>query len=151
MILAMGGLFLASLVLSNRKSADLRLGDQTFQAGRADGQARAIRARGPIFYSDVSGQRDRDMILQHLGRDPRKGWYAFLAAPPDKPRDCTWQWRPAERRFRARCDRSLTAPADGQGLSQFKVTVTDGKVDVDLNADSRPTATTPPAGTGPGR
>jgi hypothetical protein len=34
----------------------------------------------------------------------------------------------------------LTAPADGKGLPQFKVTVTDGQLDVDLNADARTAA-----------
>ena len=75
-------------------------------------------------------------------------WYAFLAAPLDEARDCTWQWQPDEELFRAACDESLTAPADGEGLPQFKVTVRDGRLDVDLNADARGAAsstTTSPA------
>ena len=32
-----------------------------------------------------------------------------------------------------------TAPADGEGLTQFPVTVADGRLDVDLNADARDT------------
>ena len=59
---------------------------------------------GPIFYGDVSGRKDRDIILQHLGDDEDKGWYAFLAAPIDKARDCTWQWQADEEQFRAKCD-----------------------------------------------
>lgn len=141
-VLLMGGLFLASVALSNRKSTDLNIGDQTFQGGSTKRLARVIAKGGPILYGDVSGQKDRDMILQHLGKDPATGWHAFLAAPVDKPRDCTWQWQEDEHRFRAKCDRSLIAPADGKGLSQFEVTVRDGRIDVNLNAESRATTTT---------
>ena len=121
----------------NTKSSDLRLGDQTFQGGSAERLAKEIARRGPIFYGDVSGNKERDIILQHLGDDPETGWYAFLAAPLGEARDCTWQWQPDEELFRARCDESLTAPADGEGLPQFPVTVEDGRLDVDLNADAR--------------
>ena len=67
---------------------------------------------------------------------------AFLASPLDKPRDCTWTWQPDEELFRAKCDEDLTAPADGAGLTQFQVTVADGRIDVDLNAEVEPTTTT---------
>lgn len=133
---------LVSLGLNGRNSPDLALGDQTFRAGRADRLAGEIAKRGPIFYGDVSGRRDRDIIVQHLGDDEETGWHAFLAAPVDKARDCTWQWQRDEQLFRAECDDSLTAPADGDGLPQFPVTVTNGRLDVDLNADARDTPAT---------
>ncbi len=133
---------LTTLALRGRNSPDLRLGDQTFQGGRVDRLAANIAKDGPIFYGDVSGRRDRDMILQHLGDDDETGWYAFLAAPADQARDCTWQWQADEELFRAACDDSLTAPADGAGLEQFAVTVKNGRLDVDLNADARATTTT---------
>ena len=142
------GLWFVTLAIGGRDSPDVRLGDQTFQGGRTDRLAANIERDGPIFYGDVSGRRDRDIILQHLGNDDDEGWYAFLAAPVDKARDCTWQWQPDEELFRAACDESLTAPADGEGLPQFKVTVRDGRLDVDLNADARGAAsstTTSPA------
>jgi hypothetical protein len=131
------GLGLTTWALRDRNSTDLQLGDQTFQGGSTESLAAEIAERGPIFYGDVSGRKDRDMILQHLGDDPDEGWYAFLAAPLDKARDCTWMWQPDEELFRARCDDSLTAPADGEGLPQFAVTVDDGEIEVDLNADAR--------------
>ena len=134
-------LALVTLALGGRKSADLRIGDATFQGGKTSRLADEIADRGPIIYGDVSGRKDRDMILQHLGDDPEKGWYAFLASPIDKPRDCTWEWQAEQERFRARCDHSLTAPADGAGLPQFPVTVSDGRIDVDLNADARTSTT----------
>jgi hypothetical protein len=131
------GLGLATLALGGRDSPDLRLGDQTFRGGSAERLAREIDERGPIIYGDVSGNKDRDMILQHLGDDPEEGWYAFLAAPIDRARDCTWTWQPDEELFRAACDDDLTAPADGEGLPRFPVTVDGGRLDVDLNADAR--------------
>ena len=146
-VATMGALLVASVVLSNRNSSQVSLGDRTFHAGHTSDLVRSIVARGPILYGDVSGQKDRDMILQHLGSDPDTGWYAFLAAPPDKPRSCTWQWQPSLHQFRAACDHSRTAPADGAGLSQFAVTVVNGNLDVDLNADARPTTSTTPATT----
>jgi hypothetical protein len=131
------GLGIATLALGGRDSPDLRLGDETFDAGDAEELAEGIADDGPRLYGDVSGRRDRDMILQHLGDDPETGWTAFLAAPIDQARDCTWQWQPDEDLFRAACDQSLTAPADGEGLPQFPVTVGEGRVDVDLNAAAR--------------
>ena len=136
------GLGVVTLLLSGRDSADVRLGDQTFQGGSTERLAREIAERGPIFYGDVSGRKDRDIILQHVGDDPDDGWYAFLAAPIDKARDCTWEWQGDEELFRAKCDESLTAPADGEGLPQFPVPVVDGRIDVDLNADARTSTTT---------
>ena len=136
------GLGLATFAVRNKNSTELRLGDQTFHAGNAEKKAALIAKSGPILYADVSGRKDRDMILQHIGTNPKKGWYAFLAAPLDKARDCTWVWKPTEELFRAKCDASLTAPADGRGLPQFDVTVRDGSIDVDLNADARKQAST---------
>lgn len=145
-IVLFGTLALVTFALKGRNSPDLRIGDQTFHAGNAKQLAERIadtgKDGGPRLYGDVSGRKDRDMILQHLGSDPDTGWSAFLAAPIDKPRDCTWEWQRARSQFRASCDHSRTAPADGAGLPQFKVTVRGGKVDVDLNAADRPSTTT---------
>jgi hypothetical protein len=135
-----------ALLNRDTPSTDLRLGDQTFQGGSTERLAKEIAERGPIFYGDVSGNKERDIILQHLGDDPSKGWYAFRAAPVDKDRECTWQWQADEDLFRAKCDESLTAPADGEGLEQFPIKVRDGRLDVDLNAEARAATTTTEAG-----
>jgi hypothetical protein len=131
---------LVTLALGSRNSSELNLGDQTFPAGNAKKKAELIAKGGPILYGDVSGRMDRDLILQHLGDDPTKGWHAFLASPIDKPRDCTWIWQPDEELFRAKCDESLTAPADGKGLTRYPVKVVDGQLDIDLNAEARAAA-----------
>ena len=119
------------------------IGSATFGGGKTSRLAQEIEDRGPIFYGDVSGRKDRDIILQHIGDDPETGWYAFLAAPIDKARDCTWLWQPEEEIFRAKCDKDLTAPADGAGLPQFQVEVEDGYLDVNLNADAATSTTRP--------
>jgi hypothetical protein len=132
-------------ILTNRQSAlDVRLGDPTFQGGNAERLAEEIADRGPIIYGDISDSdnESRDIILQHVGDDPEEGWYAFRAQPADKGRDCTWEWQPDEELFRAKCDPSLTAPADGEGLVRYPVEVEDGKLDVDLNYADRPSTTT---------
>ena len=133
---------LVTLALGSRDSSDLAIGDQTFQAGNAEKKAELIEKSGPILYADVSGRKDRDMILQHTGSDPQTGWHAFLAFPIDKGRGCAWLWQPDEEIFRAKCDDALTAPADGKGLPQFTVKVVDGQLDVDLNADAGTAAST---------
>ena len=135
----------AAVVTNRQDSLDVRLGDQTFQGGSATRLADEIDERGPILYGDISdggSSGTRDIILQHLGDDPEEGWYAFRAQPPDRNRECTWQWQPEEDLFRAACDEDLTAPADGEGLESYPVEVTDGKLDVDLNFDERESTTT---------
>ena len=132
-------------ILTNRQSAlDVRLGDPTFQGGNAERLADEIADRGPIIYGDISDSSNatRDIILQHLGDDPEEGWFAFRAQPANKARECTWEWQADEEQFRAKCDRSLTAPADGEGLVRYPVEVEDGKLDVDLNYADRPSTTT---------
>ena len=141
-VLLMGALFLAAVVYGHKPSTTLRLGDATFQGGSTKRLAKAVDNDGPIIYTDVSGSADRDIVLQHLGPDIDAGWYAFRAQPPDKGRDCTWQWKAKEHIFRAKCDPSLTAPATGKGLESYPVTVQNGRLDIDLNASDRTTTTT---------
>jgi len=145
-------LYGASVVTSRQDSFDVGLGSQTFDGGNAERLAGEIADDGPIFYADIgdTGSGDkRDILLQHLGDDPDEGWYAFRAQPPGEERDCTWVWQPDEELFRARCDEDLTAPADGEGLESYPVEVDDGRLDVDLNFDRRPTTTTASTTTAP--
>lgn len=133
---------ITTFALKGKNSPDLPLGDQTFQAGRTDRLAPNIERDGPQFYSDVGPPGTETSSSSTSATTRRPGRYAFLAAPADKARDCTWQWQADEEQFRARCDRSLTAPADGEGLPQFKVTVANGRIEVDLNADAKAAAKT---------
>ena len=123
-----------------RNSPDLGLGDQTFRAADAERLAEEIADRGPIFYGDVSGRKDRDIILQHLGDDPDEGWYAFLAAPVDKGRDCTWQWQPDEELFRAKCDDVAHGPGRRRGAPAVRG---HGRRTAPSTSTSTPTPATP--------
>lgn len=136
-ILVFAGLWLVTITIGKRDSPDLRLGDQFFRAGNAEARAAEIAENGPMLFSDVSGRRDRDLILQHIGDDPATGWHAIAAQPIDRGRDCFWEWQSDDELFRATCDPSLTAPADGEGLTRYHVAVVDGGVEVDLNREER--------------
>ncbi len=143
LVVVMGGLWAAAVLYGHQDASKVRLGDQTFEAGSAKKRAGEVRDRGPFIVPDASPSHDRDIIVQHLGTDPARRWYAFAAQPPGKPRTCTWQWSGAERRFHAKCDRRLTLPADGRGAKQYPATVdADGQLSVDLNAATRASTTT---------
>lgn len=143
LVVVIGGLWAAAALYGRQDATRVRLGDQTFEAGKATNRAKEVTERGPFLVADASPAHDRDIIVQHLGSHPRTGWLAFAAQPPGKPRTCTWQWSKSERRFHAKCDRSLTLPADGQGAKQYPATVdADGQLSVDLNAAKRPSTTT---------
>jgi hypothetical protein len=125
------GVALAVALLAERGTVEVRLGDDTFDAGGAERIAAEIAERGPVRYSDVSGG-DRDIWVQHLGDDPETGWYAFDLRPPGTPRDCVAEWEADAEVFVASCS-DEEFPADGDGLPQYPVTVEDGRVDIDLN------------------
>lgn len=131
-------------VISNRGEVQLRLGDDRFNAGRATEMNEAIGEHGPILFSDVAG-RTRDIWLNHLSDDPTTGWVAFEARRPGAGRECTVGWVVAERLFRepTACGTFTAGPA-GDGLNQYPVTVTDGRLIVDLNADARTSTTEAP-------
>jgi hypothetical protein len=143
------GLWLAAVLVSHNGTSKLNLGDKTFGDLKASNLAANIDRDGPFYLPDASGRKNRPIIVQHLGSNIKKGWHAFLAFPEDKDADCAWEWQAKERIFRAKCDHSLTAPADGKGLSRYLVTVSkDGHLDIDLNTDAdAPTTTTAPKAT----
>jgi len=136
-------------LLASRGTVEVRLGDETFGGQRAERLAAEIDRDGPILYPDVAAG-DRDIMLQHLGDDPERGWFAFAARPEGTSRDCTVRWDSTEEVFRLLdpdgevrepCD-GQEFPADGTGLPQYPVAVRDGRLDVDLNAAQRETSTT---------
>jgi len=142
-VLVLGGaLFLIALPSLNESGkVEVKLGTDTFNAGNKELRADAIRQAGPILLPDVaSGQRD--VYLQHTGDSLDKGWLAFDARKAGQGRDCTLRWQPDTSDFRDPCD-GTTVPADGTGLVQYPVSVTEtNDVVIDLNADRRRAATT---------
>lgn len=133
--------FVLWVVGSGDKKVEIRLGDDTFADLDAVRTAGRIASSGPVIFSDVSGNRTRDIYVQHLGDDPKRGWLAFDARRPGAERDCYLEWRQVEGHFTDRCDGTII-PADGTGLPQYPATVNDkGKVVIDLNQATP--ATTP--------
>lgn len=143
-ILAALGIAWGIAVLADRGSVDVRLGDDTFEAGDAERATRQIEQEGPILYQDTGGG-DRDIVLQHLGDDPEEGWVALVARPPDTPRACTIEWQEDEQVFLLLENGEVTEdcdgrdyPADGGDLPRYDVEVTEeGRIYVDLWADQR--------------
>jgi hypothetical protein len=128
-------LVVAVLWLADSSSqVEVNLGDSDFRdldAGRISSE---IADRGPILFSDVAGG-DRDIILQHLGDDPDTGWLAFDARRAGDARDCFFEWQPASATFVNTCDADDVVDEEGSGLDHYPVTVTDGEVRIDINAD----------------
>jgi hypothetical protein len=129
---------------SETGSIEVKLGDETFDAGDATLRTDAIRDGGPILFSDVAGGQ-RDIFLQHQGGDVAKGWLAFDVRRAGQSRDCVLQWDRTANLFHDPCD-GTTVSADGTGLTHYPADVnTDGDVIVDLNPDKkRATSTTAP-------
>lgn len=138
--LAFGGVLVAIAfafglsVLASRGDVEVNIGDDVFQAGDVERIAQEIDDRGPITYSDVSGG-DRDIIVQHLGDDPNRGWLAFDARPPDaESRDCFLEWNEPREQFVDTCTGGRYPP-DGGDLPRYPTRVVDGDLEVDLRAD----------------
>lgn len=135
--LALGGVLAAVAVailllrLARGGDVEVRLGSDTFDAGRAERIAAEVADRGPALYSDVAGG-SRDLVVNHLGADPATGWVAFSAREPGAARDCYVEWQAAAATFVDRCS-GRAYPPDGDGLEQFPVSVVDGAVVVDIN------------------
>jgi hypothetical protein len=135
--------------LANQGQVDVRLGDDTYPAGNAEGRADEIAETGPFLLPDLAGGQ-RDIVLQHLGTDPDEGWLALAARPAGVSRDCFVQWQADEAEFRlldgegeesGDCD-GRSYPADGGDLPRYPVRVVDGDLEIDINADARATTTT---------
>ena len=143
-VFAAGLVFLVVSYASERPD-EVNLGDRVFEVGRADRLARRItEQREPFLFKDPLN-RERELYVQHLGRDPKKGWLAFEAYAPDAPRElrCLLDWQRDQRHFRNPCGQPATFPEDGAGLVSYEAKVDDrGLVVVDLRtrteAEARP-------------
>ena len=135
------GLAVLAFRVVQRGDVAVRLGDEKFDAGQIGRISTEIADRGPILYSDVAGG-DRDILLNHLGPEPESGWFAFDARSKGSARDCFVTWIAEESVLEDTCT-AEHFPADGTGLEQYPVVVTEGSVIIDLNAALRP----PPAST----
>jgi hypothetical protein len=134
------GLFgLVSCLANEGDVVEVRLGDDTFDAGDVDRIAAEVDDRGPILYPDLVGGA-RSIFVNHVEQDPEEGWVAFDAVAPGADDDCVLEWRPDDSIFVDPCD-GAEFPADGEGLPQYPAEVDDGHVVIDLNAAFRTTTT----------
>ena len=123
----------ALLVLTaGRNPNQVRLGDDVYKAGRTDRLAAEVADRGPILVADASPRRERDIYVQHLGDADDEGWLAFAAQAEGADRECFVRWSPDDEEFVDPCS-GERYPADGEGLHQYDVTVTDGRIEIALN------------------
>lgn len=126
--------FVVNLAGRGGEDLQIRIGDDRFEAGSAEGRADSIAEDGPILFPDVAGTT-RDIYLQHIGDDVEAGWLAFNAVAPGKARDCFLQWQADTEDF-VDCDDDRY-PADGGDLPSYPVAVEDGELFVDINAEFR--------------
>jgi hypothetical protein len=139
------GVILVFVVWLAGQSGDveIQLGDRDFRDINAAGLAEEVAAGGPILWSDVAGG-ERDIILNHLGDDPQRGWHAFDARPTGETRDCNFEWDDSIDLFvllpdtdDAVCSNgTATATGEGDGVTIYPVDVVDGGLRVDINFES---------------
>jgi hypothetical protein len=134
------GLFGAVSCLADQGDVvEVRLGDDTFDAGGTERIAAEIADRGPILYPDLVGG-SRAIYLNHLADEPDEGWVAFDAVQPGAAETCVLEWDGGQSQFVDPCD-GREFPSDGAGLPQYPAEVEDDSVIVDLNAAFRTTTT----------
>jgi hypothetical protein len=110
---------------ASRRPDDVNLGDKRFVVGRADRFAERIDEQGaPILFKDpLTSKPGRELYVQHLGTDEKKGWLAVEAyAPGQRQLKCILQWDTATDEFVDPCTRARF-PADGTGLTTYRGTV----------------------------
>jgi hypothetical protein len=125
------GAVLAVLAGDDSGSIEINLGDDTFAEIDAELGADLVDEQGPLIFPDPAGGT-RPLLLQHLGDDPDRDWFAMLAIAPDSE-SCIVEWQTEDEEFRD-CE-GTTYPADGTGLTRYVTTVEEGKVTVDLRIE----------------
>ncbi|MEO9224153.1 MAG: hypothetical protein ABI276_04100 [Acidimicrobiales bacterium] len=146
-LVAIGVLYGASVLLTNRHNSQIREGavGGVVTVGKVSQLAKHVNGDNqPTFYPDISGNKLRDLWVQHVGSDLKTGWVVFAAQVPDEPDGCAWAWQRNQRRFEATCDRSKVLAADAPGLYHYPVTVKGGKLRVDLSVTPGQVPTGPP-------
>ena len=107
----------------NEKIDVSNLGDREQWVGNADRLARRVRTDGPFILPDVSPNRDRVVLLQHVGERDDRNWFAIDAGSAECPVEWTGDgFRDCEGEY----------PSDGDGLTRYRTFVEDNGVYVDL-------------------
>ncbi|MEM7096050.1 MAG: hypothetical protein AAF567_23800 [Actinomycetota bacterium] len=129
------GFLIFVLWATDRGGVEIALGDDVFEAGRADIIADQIADGGPIRYADLLGG-GQNIILQHVGSDPETGWFAFDLIRPGQGPECQLEWQADSFVFTDPCDDTVQVPAGGGDQPSYPVTVTDeGRLQVDFRLE----------------
>lgn len=129
------GFLIFVLWVTDRGGVEIALGDDVFEAGRADIIADEIAENGPIKYADLIGG-SQNIILNHVGTDPTTGWFAFDLIRPGQPPECQLDWDAEASLFRDSCDPSVEVPAGGGDQPSYPVEVNgDGRLSIDFRAE----------------
>lgn len=131
-VVALGLAFLVAQAAS-RGDIDINLGDDRFAAGQVESIAEAIDDDDgiPLLFADLVGG-SRNLYVQHLDDNPRKGWVAFGAFDPDDP-SCPVEIDRDEKTLVNSCDAAVTYPLDGTGLRYYPTVVEGNRLYVDIN------------------
>lgn len=124
-----GALVFLTVRFAANNPDEVNLGKDVFEL-RARRLSAEIAERGPALFKDPL-DRGREVYLQHLGTDPKKGWLAIRAYASEARLACLLQWRAGTRRFVDPCTKR-SYPPDGDGLTTYPATVTGDTVRVDL-------------------
>jgi hypothetical protein len=125
------GAVLAVVARDDGASIEINLGDDAFAELDAELGTELVTESGPLIFPDPAGG-NRPLLVQHLGSDPRDGWFAISAVAPGSEA-CVVEWRPDDEQFRD-CT-GTDYPADGVGLTRYRTTVVDDRVTVDLRTE----------------
>lgn len=132
--LAIGFLVVVLVSLNRTDALEIKLGDETFEAGDPDKIAEVVDEGGPILYQALVG--NRDIYVQHLGETANDGWFAFDAVRPGQPRECFLEYQPELFQFVDTCDGTVV-PEFGGDQPSYPVIIDNDLLFVDLNAALR--------------
>jgi hypothetical protein len=146
--LSIGGVIAATVVLflvvrvASQRPGNANLGDKVFEVGDAKRLAKLIQDdHEPFLFKDpLTSRPGREVYVQHLGDDYRKGWLAIEAYAPDAPRElrCILTWDRSRDLFVDPCG-AQGFPADGAGLRIYPAAVNErDRLVVDLRTNPVP-------------
>ncbi len=130
-LVTIGALYLVAAGPASDR-ATTQLGDDVFGDLEAASVAADVAQGGPLFFADLTGG-SRDIWVTHDGGPDTSGFDALSAIDPS---GCPVDWDPDRAEFVSTCDGTGYGP-DGAGLTHYPVTVSDGKLVIDLNFDQR--------------
>ena len=145
-VVASAGLFLLVTWLSSSPEAKNNLGDPVFEVGEAANFVDDV----PLLFQALQGAGDRDIYVQHVGREVREGWIAFDARAEGQARTCFLRWSERTKRFTDPCTKRTYGPDPGPAYTHYETTVdADGTVVVDFRRTVEPAPATTTTSTNP--